>query len=360
MSNRIRGFEPFVAARDGFVTARATEYGRAVPNIINIWLSDYAPQTGDTVDVEVQLENLDANDDGHQYDVFALMVDSPQLDTHITMYCAVIENDKEVFVDDSTSKDPGLDGEFPVTEPEMTIRARAMGMRKGRICSTGSFNRLYPNAAHTDEQTVSLTAEGATAAPPSFALSNLRVSDTPAVGERVQVSVDVENTGGEGSEAVTFGFADASGAFESSVTQRPTLAGGESTVAYANFTVPPGAASEWAQLRASVPASGAERTAPIAVRSQPLDEAIEVVDAGFEGAVDPVDGDSLTYTVRVRNTADVPWRVSTTLTDGTTGREVGGDVIDSLAPGATGTLASNVTLSAPQTEVCYALSGQSV
>jgi hypothetical protein len=343
----IHGFERFTSVGAAALTASAS-YGVADPEITDVRFDPATPSTGDTVEMEVDVRNTRQSSG---FDVFGVTVTSPALSTHIIQYCALIGGGDTTTVDGSTSLDPGLDGEFTFVTDPMQIEVVAYGFTAGTDCTTGNFPGRGQNVT---SETVTLAGQGSTVAEPTFALSNLRLSDTPTVGQTVQISVDITNTGGEGSAPVSVGLSAEPGAFDTSVQRSPTLAGGATQTVTASFDISPGG-GDFAYARATSPSDTLE--VPITVRTPALDDAIEVVAAGFASSTTPTDGEEVLYEVRVKNVSQLTWRVEATFSDGS-GNVLDTDVFDALAPDGSTLLVGSTTATAPELSVCYALSGQ--
>jgi hypothetical protein len=272
----------------------------------------------------------------------------------------VIGTEDTTWIDDSSSKDEGYDGEFPFTEAEMEIRVKAMGYRRRVACTRWNFSWTNEQAVENkDTRTEVLRGTGYGTTPPKPSIASVRMTGgTPTVGGRITVEAEVTNAGGPGTVPIRLGAGGPGDQLSVYATDEEWLEEGGRTTYSAEVRVPP-AGGEWNHVGAYIPLSEDYMESPLEVSSPEFDDSVTVVRSGFEQDQATV-GEEITYLVRVRNDSSFPWRVEATFTNEASGQEVGGDVIERLAPDKELTLASNVAVSAPRTTVCHTLTGQPV
>jgi hypothetical protein len=308
------------------------------------------------VQLDVTVRNEVSADSG--YYAIAVLVTSPQLDKHVTMWCGLMGPGTEKVVDDSSGDYVGYDGEFPVTEESMEFTILACGFQPPVTCRPSNF----PGAATSSvTQTATLAAQGETVEPPQLVPYSVGVTpEQTTVGSTVTVQAQANSQGGTGQAQLKFGVGTPTDQFTSFVTREFQVEPNTAYVKTADFDIPP-AGAEYDHVAATTNHSTEVVTAPLTVNAPALENAITVMSAGFAQAGTTVtEGDELAYDVRLENTSSLNWRIECTFTDGATGEELGVEIADALAPGAETVLSTLITARAPQREVCYSLTGQPV
>lgn len=359
----MRPFRNLRGGTDGSPTFEQVRYAPADPVIEDVRFDPPSPQSGDTVQIEIDVldTKTTATGESGEFNAFAVVVESPQLDQHILARCEIIRPGQTITVDDSTGDFPGFDGEFPATG-EMDIAVVVTGWDPRQDCTPGNISDAQLDNPSVS-QTYSLDASGEETEPPSVSATNveLPVGDTYQTGDSVVVDATFENTGGPGPSTVTVGIGPSADRLELFSEGSFNFDAGEVRTERYSFDLPP-ESGDWNTVAAYVGSnvSGAA-TSTINIRSPNFDQDVQVVETSWSPQVDSIpEGDEVSRLVTIENQGDVPYRVSITFTDSDGGNQIGAATISNLQPGDRKVVEQTVVAEPPEVTVCYSLSGQPI